>query len=272
MPGVAGVPGVTPGVGVVPGVVPGVGVPGVVPGAGMCFVTPYWGPVWGQQWLEMLKAIEPRGGVAEGDAGRMGDGGTWEGCRGDSPDRGVLICFAGIPQVGVQPGAKPPKFGTYLSHPVPSPPWTITWHPPCVAIGVLALLRVPCVAPSASAEGGPGMGGGGSVTHGCKVPLVPPPLDLLGTFFSCSALPAAMCHAGDEPPPGLLALGAVRWVLGTPSMGVRATPAGRAPAGGALSCGCWAVGGQGLMVSLWQAFPGLESQGSASSQVGAGRS
>lgn len=38
--------------------------------------------------------------------------------EGDRPNRGVLARFAGIPQVGVQPGAKPPKFGEY---PAPCP-------------------------------------------------------------------------------------------------------------------------------------------------------
>lgn len=157
------------------------------------------GHTWGQQWPGMLQATELHGGVAEGDAGRMGDSGTWEGCRGDHPNRGVLLPFAGIPQVGVQPGAKPPKFGTYFCLPAPDLSWTTTWHPPCVAIWVLASLHVPCVPPGASAEGGPGMGGG-VCTHGCKVPPMPPPLDLLGTFFSCSALPAAMRHARGDPP------------------------------------------------------------------------
>ena len=105
----------------------------------------------------------------------MGDGGTQEGCRGDHPNRGVLIRFAGIPQIGVQPGVKPPKFGTYLCYPAPGPPRTVTRHPPHVAIGVLASLRVPCVPPRVLVESGPGMGGGvlspmGAKCHQCPLP------------------------------------------------------------------------------------------------------
>lgn len=120
VPGVAGVPGVTPGVGVVPGLVPGVGVPGtgILPGAGTCFITPQLGTPLGTAVARDAKSHQAtwRGGRG----GCRWDGGWWHtgwgrgGCRGDCPNCGVLICFTGIPQVGVQPGAKPPKFGTYL--------------------------------------------------------------------------------------------------------------------------------------------------------------
>lgn len=68
-------------------------------------------------------------------------------------------------------------------------------------------------------------------THGCKVLPELPDLDSLRTVFSF------LCHAGAEAP-----LGAVRWVLGTPSMGARTTPAGWAVAGGLSELGCQAGG------------------------------
>lgn len=147
-------------------------------------------------------------------------------CGGHCPNRGVLTHFAGIPQVGVQPGAKPPKFGTYpcpLS-PGPGPPQTVPGHPSPVAIGVLTSLPAPCVP---TLPRWPKLGKWCAVTHGCKVPPVPSALDSLRTVFSF------MCQTGAEAP-----LGAVRWVLETPSMGARATPEGWAAAGGAPSQGC----------------------------------
>lgn len=172
VPGIAGVPGVTPGVGGVPGLVPGVGVPGtgILPGAGMCFLTPLWGPAWGQGWPGMLKATKSHCRVAGGDAGGMGDSGMWEGCRGDRPNCSVLICFAGIPQVGVQPGAKPPKFGRYLCHPAPRSISDGHWAPSSCGHSGLWPHFVP---PGATAEGGPGMGGGMLSPMGAKCHLCP---------------------------------------------------------------------------------------------------
>lgn len=184
VPGVAGVPGVTPGVGVVPGLVPGVGIPGtgILPGAGTCFVTSCLGTRLGTAVAGDAKSHRAVWRVAGGHAGGMGDGGTWEGCRDDCPNRGVLIHFAGIPQIGVQPGAKPPKFGTYLCHSAPGPPWTVTRRPPHVAIGVLASLCVPCMPPDVPAEGGPGVGGGVLSPVGAKCHLCPLPWTRWGHF------------------------------------------------------------------------------------------
>lgn len=114
VPGVGGVPGVTPGVGGVPGLVPGVGVPGV-PGAGTCFLLPCLRTVVAGN-AKSHQATR-RGGRR--DAGGMESGGTSAWCGSDCPNRGVFTHFAGIPQVGVQPGAKPPKFGTYPCCPLP---------------------------------------------------------------------------------------------------------------------------------------------------------
>lgn len=174
VPGVAGVPGVTPGVGGVPGLVPGVGVPGtgILPGAGTCFLTPPWGPAWGQGWPGTLKATKSHCRVAGGDAGRMGDGGMWEGGRGDCPNCSVLICFAGIPQLGVQPGAKPPKLGRYLCHPAPRSTPDGHWAPfSCGCSGCCPHF----VHPGAAVEGGPGMGIGMLSSMGATCPLCPLP-------------------------------------------------------------------------------------------------
>lgn len=180
--------------------------------------------------------------------------GTRAWCGGDCPNRRVLTHFAGIPQVGVQPGAKPPKFGTYPCYPpAPRPPQTVPRHPPPVAIGVRTSACPLC-------PDGPGMRSGVLSPMGAKCHLYPLPWTRWGQFS-----PSCVTQ-------GLKLLWVLRWVLGTLSMGARATPASWAVAGSAPSWGCQAVGGQVLMVSLWQVFLGLESQGLVASQVSAGRS
>lgn len=118
-----------------------------------------------------------------------------------------------------------------------------------MAIGVLTSACPLC-------PDGPGMGSGVLSPMGAKCHLYPLPWTRWGQF-------SPLCVTQGLKP---------LWVLGTLSMGARATPAGWAVAGGAPSWGCQAVGEWVLMVSLWQVFLGLESQGLVASQVSAGRS
>lgn len=147
-------------------------------GAG-CRGTWYWHPPQGRYvlchtpYLGTAVARHAKSHRATWQGRCRRDRGWWHAgeVQGDCPHHGALIHFAGIPQVGVQPGAKPPKFGTYLWHPAPGPPWTITGYPPPVAVRLLALLCVPCMPRGALAVSGPSVGDGILSPMGAKCHL-----------------------------------------------------------------------------------------------------